>query len=294
MPLLPVLPTNNYRFKTTECPIGAKYFYYFSHTHAYTIIEIEMTKINMTFTSLEMELEASNNALRQILSFKKSRIAMLEERLLNMSLELASSRAREDEQNLLLRRSAQLQGSTMSESELEEENFMIPADVVDDSDGIKSAKTQPSLSSMSSWGSNRMLEDNVSDSARSLAPSSTRAGGIIGNITKDKSENLRVDFPTGGRRSSMTRVEEFSAAAKNSAEPPQRRRRTVVGQLFRSRRSSLTVEAAAEISEQEGGEAPPHRNSRSKLPVHDQGSSRLIGSTVLFPMEDDNYLLGFE
>lgn len=249
--------------------------------------------MNVTLTSLEMELEASNNALRQILSFKKSRIVMLEERLLNMSFELASSRAREDEQNLLLRRSAQLQGSMMSESELEEENFMIPADVVDDSDDIKSAMTQPSSSGTSSWGSSRMPEDNVSDSGRNLALSSTR--GTIGNMTKfDRSENLRVDFPTGGRRRSMTMMDEYSAAAKNSAAPPQRRRRTVVGQLFRSRRSSLTVDKAAEISEQEGEEAPPHRDSNLKQ-LHDhQGSSRLIGSTVLFPMEDDNYSLGFE
>eukprot|EP00574_Skeletonema_japonicum_P008809 CAMPEP_0201734816 /NCGR_PEP_ID=MMETSP0593-20130828/35380_1 /ASSEMBLY_ACC=CAM_ASM_000672 /TAXON_ID=267983 /ORGANISM="Skeletonema japonicum, Strain CCMP2506" /LENGTH=371 /DNA_ID=CAMNT_0048228249 /DNA_START=110 /DNA_END=1225 /DNA_ORIENTATION=+ len=50
------------------------------------------------------QLEATNAALREALSSKNAHIAMLEERLLNMSVELASSRAREDEQNLMLRR----------------------------------------------------------------------------------------------------------------------------------------------------------------------------------------------
>eukprot|EP00986_Skeletonema_menzelii_P003819 scaffold1251_cov87-Skeletonema_menzelii.AAC.1 len=50
------------------------------------------------------ELEAINDTLREALSSKNAHIAMLEERLLTMSIELASSRAREDEQNLLLRR----------------------------------------------------------------------------------------------------------------------------------------------------------------------------------------------
>lgn len=237
----------------------------------------------MTLTSLEMELEASNNALRQVLSFKESHIAMLEERLLNMSYELASSRAREDERNLLLRRSAQ---SSQCSKISEEDNFMNPADLVDDSDSTKSIMTRPSSSSVPGWRSSRMPEDNVSVSARSSSSCPTRVGGIIGNITKfDTSENLTVDFPTSGRRSSMTMIDEYSAAAKNSAASRQRRRRTFGGQLLRS--------LAAEISKQ-GEEASPHRNSNPKL-LHDQGSSRLmIGSTVLFPMEDDNYSVGFE
>eukprot|EP00573_Skeletonema_grethae_P001966 CAMPEP_0201689012 /NCGR_PEP_ID=MMETSP0578-20130828/2680_1 /ASSEMBLY_ACC=CAM_ASM_000663 /TAXON_ID=267565 /ORGANISM="Skeletonema grethea, Strain CCMP 1804" /LENGTH=368 /DNA_ID=CAMNT_0048173519 /DNA_START=55 /DNA_END=1161 /DNA_ORIENTATION=- len=52
------------------------------------------------------QLEATNTALREELSSKNAHIVMLEERLLHMSVELASSRAREDEQNLMLRRNA--------------------------------------------------------------------------------------------------------------------------------------------------------------------------------------------
>ena len=50
------------------------------------------------------ELEATNATLRKALSSKNAHIAMLEEKLLTMSVELASSRAREDEQNLMFRR----------------------------------------------------------------------------------------------------------------------------------------------------------------------------------------------
>ena len=182
---------------------------------------------------------------------------MLEERLLNMSFELASSRTREDEQNLIIRRS-----------------------------------------------STRMTEDNISDSARSLALlSSTCAGGIIDNMTtkfdriERRSDNLRVDFPTGRRHSTMM-MDEYSAAAAamNSAAP--RQRRTVVGRLFRSRIScSLPGDAAAaaeiifEQDERNGAHRKPKKNP--KLLHDDDCSTRLIGSTI-FPMEDDNYSLGFE
>ncbi len=267
---------------------------------------IEMTNdINMTLTTLEMELEASNTALREALSFKNSHIAMLEERLLKMSFELASSRAREDEQKLLLRQSTQGHCSTTM-SMTEDDDFMLPADIVDDSDSIKSVLSQPSSSSKrpSLPGRSRRIseEDNISNSLRSLALSFTSTaagGGIIGNMTKldrsrsdrsikfdrsDRSDNLRVDFPTGGRRTTM--MDEYSAAAMNSAAPHQRK--TVIEQLFRSRKRLHMVDA----DEQE--EASPHRTSSPKL-LHDhQDCSRLIGSTVLFPTEDDNYSLGFE
>ncbi len=233
---------------------------YFSHTSdnqncIHNIIEMT-NDINITLASLETELEASNTALRQILSSKNSHIAMLEERLLNMSFELASSRTREDEQNLIIRRS-----------------------------------------------STRMTEDNISDSARSLALlSSTGAGGIIDNMTTkfdriERSEHLRVDFPMGRRGSTMMMDEysaaEAAAAAMNSAAP--RQRRTVVGRLFRSRIScSLPGDAAAAVFEQDerdGAHRKPKKNP--KLLHDDDCSTRLIGSTI-FPREDDNYLLGFE
>mmetsp|Transcript_23037 Transcript_23037/g.35373 ORF Transcript_23037/g.35373 Transcript_23037/m.35373 type:complete len:143 (-) Transcript_23037:479-907(-) len=98
-------------------------------------------------------LHATITALQEVLSFKNAHIAMLEERLLNMSVELASSRAREDEQNLMSRQSAQVsQDSTISE----EDDLMIFADLVDDS--IKSAQTSsssdhhPRFSFLPGWG----------------------------------------------------------------------------------------------------------------------------------------------
>eukprot|EP00984_Skeletonema_dohrnii_P022091 scaffold11206_cov89-Skeletonema_dohrnii-CCMP3373.AAC.3 len=249
-------------------------------------------------------LHATITALREVLSFKNAHIAMLEERLLNMSVELASSRAREDEQNLMSRQSAQVsqsQDSTMSE----DDDLMIFADLVDDS--IKSAPAQTSSSSsehhprfsfLPGWGSNRMseAEDEFNDSARSLG--STGVGSIIGNMIKldksDRSQNLSVDFPKGGRRSMM--VDEYSESTVNSPAQQQHQRRTIaLGQFFRPRISSLTVDdAIEEICEQEEQqETPLHRKPNPKLLRH-QVSSRLIGSTVLFPREDDDYSLGFE
>eukprot|EP00985_Skeletonema_marinoi_P021076 scaffold12740_cov153-Skeletonema_marinoi.AAC.7 len=107
-----------------------------------------------------------------------------------MSVELASSRAREDEQKLMSRQSAQVsQDSTISE----EDDLMILADLVDDS--IKSAPAQTSSSSSSSddhprfsflpgWGSNRMseAEDEFNDSASARSLGSTGVGSIIGNM----------------------------------------------------------------------------------------------------------------
>ena len=53
------------------------------------------------------QLEAENALLHQRMSAKDSHIAMLEDRLLKMSVELASSRAREDEQHLFYRQQQQ-------------------------------------------------------------------------------------------------------------------------------------------------------------------------------------------
>ena len=228
---------------------------------------------------------------------------MLEERLLNMSVELASSRAREDEQNLMSRQSAQVsQDSTISE----DDDLMILADLVDDS--IKSAPAQTSSSSdhhprfsfLPGWGSNRMseAEDDFNDSASARSLGSTGVGGIIGNMIKldksDRSQNLSVDFPKGGRRSMM--VDEYSESTVNSPAQQQHQRRTIaLGQFFRPRISSLTVDDAVEevCEQEEQQETPLHQKPNPKLLRH-QVSSRLIGSTVLFPREDDDYSLGFE
>mmetsp|Transcript_13568 Transcript_13568/g.21162 ORF Transcript_13568/g.21162 Transcript_13568/m.21162 type:complete len:256 (+) Transcript_13568:60-827(+) len=235
-------------------------------------------------------LHATITALQEVLTFKNAHIVMLEERLLNMSVELASSR-----------QSAQVsQDSTISE----DDDLMILADLVDDS--IKSAPAQTSSSSdhhprfsfLPGWGSNRMseAEDDFNDSARSLG--STGVGSIIGNMIKldksDRSQNLSVDFPKGGRRSMM--VDEYSESTVNSPAQQQHQRRTIaLGQFFRPRISSLTLDdAVEEICEQEEQqETTLHRKPNPKLLRH-QVSSRLIGSTVLFPREDDDYSLGFE
>ena len=58
-------------------------------------------------TKRMLQLEATNAALQTALSSKNAHITMLEERLLKMSVEFASSRASEDEQNLKYRRSTQ-------------------------------------------------------------------------------------------------------------------------------------------------------------------------------------------
>eukprot|EP00986_Skeletonema_menzelii_P005967 scaffold2246_cov179-Skeletonema_menzelii.AAC.1 len=242
----------------------------------------------MTYESNSIDavaaLEATNATLREVLSFQNSHIAMLEERLFNMSVELASSRAREDEQNLKSRQSTEVpQSSTISE----DDDFMIPVDLVDDS--IRSAPTSssnrhPLFSFMPGWGFSRMSEDDANDGTRSLG---SGAGGVIGKMIRfDRSEDLRVDFPTGGRRSMM---DEYSAATDNSTAHHQRR--TVVGQLFRSRISSLTVDDMAEESYEHEG--PMHQKMNPKMLRH-QVSSRVLGSTVLFPREDDDYSLGFE
>ena len=91
-------------------------------------------------------------------------------------------------------------------------------------------------------------------------------------------------------------VDEYSESTVNSPAQHQHQRRTIaLGQFFRPRISSLTLdEAVEEVSEQEEQQEPPlDRKPNPKLLRH-QVSSRLIGSTVLFPREDDDYSLGFE
>ena len=107
---------------------------------------------------------------RETLSFKNKQIAMLEERLFKQSVELASLRAREDEQK----------GSTKATSE------DVQADLVDDS--VKSSHRHNLFGFMPGWGSKAK-------------------GGVIGNLIKldrcDTSEDLTVDFPAKGRRRTM-------------------------------------------------------------------------------------------
>lgn len=204
-------------------------------------------------------LETINTNILEALSSKNSYIAMLEERLLKISVELASSRACEDEQNLMCCQ------STLSQSSLTEDVDSLGqtrTELIDDSIGSypvqrsSSSKRHPRFSFMSSWGS--------------------------------KSDDLRVDFPAGGRRSTM--VDECSAATESSS---QNQRRTGLGQLFRPRISFVAVDEAAIYSSCSCEHGEPLRRKTNPRFLRHQ-SSRIIGSTVLFPMEDDDYSLGFE
>eukprot|EP00984_Skeletonema_dohrnii_P022371 scaffold11504_cov125-Skeletonema_dohrnii-CCMP3373.AAC.1 len=258
------------------------------------IAMLEERICNMSFVSVKMErriakLEAINAALRKELPSKNAHIAMLEERITNMSVDLASSRAREDEQCLMLRRSSQ--GSTMSDCD----GNIPSAEPIDDS--IKSALSPAQISSSSSsssyrqfqrrfslpipsWVSNSTTQDDINDSTRSL----TNIGGIMGNMIKldksDKSQNLRVDFPAGGRQMFRLRMSDLTADYSPEDE---------------------TFEQEEEQDHEEGQQqqASPQRQrrrpSRSTLTNgQHHTNSRLISSTVVFPKEDDNDSFGFK
>mmetsp|Transcript_27160 Transcript_27160/g.42645 ORF Transcript_27160/g.42645 Transcript_27160/m.42645 type:complete len:310 (-) Transcript_27160:133-1062(-) len=261
----------------------------------------QIARLQATITNMSIEqnnriaeLEAINAALREELPSKNKRIVMLERKISNMSVDLASSRAREDETSLMLRRSSQ--GSSMSDCE----SNVLPAEkLVEDSmkSGFSPAQTSSSSSSSScrqfhrsfslpipSWVSSS-TQDDINDSTRSLRR--TGVSSIIGNMMKldrsDSSQNLRVDFPAGGRES------------------------------YRLHMSDLTVDYSAqdETCEQDqdqeqehgrgGDQKPPPtphriRPNRSLSNRHLMGSnnSRLISSTVIFPMEGDDDSLGFK
>jgi hypothetical protein len=297
------------------------------------------------------QLEASNAALQAALTSKTAHITMLEERLLTMSVELASSRAREDEQKLMYRRSKQ---QVVDGSSVDDESAIInghvpkpvrngrrrrgscgssvspcsddQADLIDAS--IKSAPpiqmttTTSSncrrFSLMSSRGSSRAPLEDLNDSARSYGSAGGGFGGFIGNLINnldrsERCEDLNVNFPTGRRRSSIMTDDFPPTVNSHSQEQQQQQRRvSMVGQLFRLRKSELTTDDAVEeeeiICEQqqqdeeqqhqhqvEGEQAPPQRRkpNRSKM-LRCQASTRLISSTVAFPRENDDDSMGFE
>lgn len=104
-------------------------------------------------------------------------------------------------------------------------------------------------------------------------------GNFITNLDRsDRSEDLSVNFPKRVRRTMMNRT------TVNSHSQEQRRV-TVVGQLFRLRKCELKVD------DEEQPNSPQHQKPNPKLR---RVSSRVIGSTVIFPREDDDYSLGFE
>lgn len=201
----------------------------------------------------QAQLEAIRISLLDELDSKKSYIATLEDRLLNMSVELASSRTREDEQLVLLHRR-----STQLSYESDDDDLSVTVPDEDDENNIKhspeasateSSSNRLYFSFMSSWGSTK----------------------------GDQVDDLRVDFPKGGRRSHL--MDEYSVVTEGSSCQDQRRR-TLTDLLFNTR------EAIRE-------EARLHRNKNLNNILH-RNSARNIGSTVLFPRVDDDYSLGFE
>lgn len=196
-------------------------------------------------------LEATNATLRAEVSSQAAHIAMLEEKLLTMSVELASSRAREDEQNLMLRRQQQLSSSQVT----------------------------------------IMSED----SERSLG-SGMGVSGLIGNIFNSLDRSDRSEGE--GRRSSTMSDTDYSQELSS-------RRISMVGSLFRSRKSELTddtvEEASREYEEEEKEEEEEHQPSSpqpqrrrpNRSLMAKRKSSRLISSTVAFPSLDDDASYGF-
>lgn len=258
-------------------------------------LEERITNMSIAQEQRIAELEAINAALREELPSKNKRIAMLERRILNMSVDLASSRAREDETSLMLRRSSQ--GSSMSEYV----GNVLPAELIDDS--IKSASSPAQISSSSSsyrqfhrsfslpipsWVSSSSTHDDINDSTRSLRRNGlTGVSSIIGNMMKldrsDSSQNLRVDFPAGGRESYRLRMSDLTADYSSDDETCEQE------------------EDQKQELDGEGGQkpaSPPLRRRRkrssSSRPLVGSNNSRLISSTVIFPTEDDDDSLGFK
>ena len=210
------------------------------------------------------ELEATNASLKKDLSSNSTHIDMLEEKILTISVELASLRAREDEHNLMIRR--QFSQTSMMFEDDGNNSAPTPADLMDDS--IRSTLSSSSLSpsqrqsqerfSLPSWvssSSSSTTHDDIDDSMRSIGS----VGGLIGFIIENMAKEL--DFPTEERQLSRVR--------------------------------DITLDDDEEVKQSSPLRRQPN-GSLSNRPHISCSSPRLIGSTVLFPREDDDIDLGFE
>ena len=194
-----------------------------------------------------------------------------------MSIELASTRAREDEHNLMIRRRLS-QVSMMSEDDGNSNNRATPTSsaelMIDDS--IRSALSSSSHRqfqrrfSLPSWlsSSSSVAQDGINDSMRSLGSSAGGLGGIVSNMAKelDRSENLRVDFPAGGRQ--LFRMSDITVDYDTLPE------------------EETSFEQQEHDEEEEKQSSPPQRRrpNRSLLNHPHMGSdnSRLISSTIIW------------
>ena len=279
--------------------------------------------IDVTSEQHVAQLEATNAALRAELSSKESYIAMLEERLLKMSVELASSRAREDEQHLMMyRRRSSLplpaaaqdfvpdavmprpmwnnksdRHSRRSSSEKEVDN-------TDDSSTRSAPVGTGGLFSNSSYLDDSSTKSglfskrfSLDDSVKSF--SSRSFSEQIGLFSRRNSDELSVGFPETRRPSGCDAVNESSRAFS---------KRVSIGSMFRksddtettaSTASSAAEELATEEEQQEQSEQNvtqrrrPSRRGRDP-PQAIATSSRSFLSCVAFPREDDDTVLGFE
>jgi len=207
-----------------------------------------------------------------------------------VSSSISNSARLEDKQ---LRRSSQSSAMSVSESDGE----MLPSELVDESTksslsrSLVSSSSSPShyrqfqrRSSLPNWVSSSNTADNINDSARS----SSGVGSIIKNMMKfersNSCNNLRVDFPEGGReayRLRMSGLRMSDLTADYSAEDV-----------------TSEQEEEQEHGEEGGQQTTPQRRrpNRSLMNRPHMGSnnSRLMSSTVVFPKVDDEDNLGFE
>ncbi len=180
----------------------------------------------------------------------------------------------------------------------EGDNDIVPAEVVDDSMKSSSSPSSPSSNnrqfnrrfSLPNWvSSSNVADDNINDSTRS------GVGGIISNLMKSERSNscnnLRVDFPAGGREAHRLRMSgclrmsdltsDYSAEVDDEA-------------------SEQDEEEQEHGGEEEGGRGQQSNPQRRRPPNRSRScnmgsfNSRLMSSTVVFPKEGDDDNLGFE
>mmetsp|Transcript_23968 Transcript_23968/g.39020 ORF Transcript_23968/g.39020 Transcript_23968/m.39020 type:complete len:213 (-) Transcript_23968:134-772(-) len=190
---------------------------------------------------------------RDTLSFKSAQIAMLEERLLKQSVELASLQARDDERNSKSIESTQLSRcSTMPED--------VRANIVDDSS--KASNRNNFLFNFKGIG--KMIKFDRSDS---------------------RNDELQVDFPAEGRRRT---TEDKHPPFRGVHFPQEGRRRTT-----EDTHPSTTASAATNDLCEQRATMTKRKSRKLSLKVlrRQLQSSRKLGSSVLFPEDDDDYSL---
>ena len=272
------------------------------------------------------ELEATNASLKEDLSSSISHIAMLEEKILAISAELASSMAREEELYLMICRQSS-QASMMFEDDSNSNRAPTPADELID-DSTRSAFSSLSRRQFQQWFS---LPSWVSSSSSSTTPDpppaelmddsikSILSSSFLSSIQRQSQQ--RTSLPSWVSSSISTTHDDIddsmrsrgsigSAAAGNLGIIIDSAKELNLLKGRRQRGRDVTLDEEEQENEQdhehqqeqeheEGGggkqSSPLCRQPNRSLPhISSSRSPRLIGSTVLFPREDDDIILGFE